>query len=51
MSVRFTAADVTRALAGVKRFTQSGFIIVFDEGEGNSFILNKKTGQKTVLRE
>ena len=46
-SMTFQATDVRKPLASVCRIVRKGNRVVFDENE--SYILNKKTGEKTQI--
>jgi hypothetical protein len=48
-SMTFQATDVRKPLASVRRIVQKGNTVVFDEEE--SYILNKRTGEKTPISQ
>ena len=51
IDVDFEVANITRPLGSVSKLVKKKNIIVFDEGEGNSYIQNKTSGEKVSLRE
>ena len=50
MSLRFEVADVKKPLIAVKRICEKGNQVHFGPKEGDSFIQNKDTGDKVMLR-
>ena len=47
----FQVAPVNKPLGSVSKIVHKGHRVVFDDGPGASYILNKQTGQKTELTE
>ena len=43
--------DVNKALLSVKRVVEAGNRVVFDDGEGGSYIEDKWTGERMMLKE
>ena len=50
MSLKFQVAKVKKPLIAVKRIVEKGNIVQFGETEEDNFILNRKTGDKILLK-
>jgi hypothetical protein len=50
IGMRFQVADVVKPLVSVKRLTEKGNQVCFGEEEGESYIENKVTGDRVMLK-
>ena len=50
-SIKFQICDVTKCLASVSRIVEAGHRVIFDIPEAGSFIENRRTGERTYLRQ
>ena len=50
-SIKFQICEVTKCLASVSRIVEAGHRVIFDIPEAGSYIENRRTGERTYLRQ